>query len=54
MGKKEKLKLGMKMGKELKRIPNKYAHICSGLFLTAIPTSFPYANFTSAKNDLQY
>ena len=50
----KKLKLGMKMGKELKRIPNKYAHICSGFFLTPSPTSPSYANFTSAKNDLQY
>ena len=48
------LKLGMKMGKDIKRIPNKYAHICLGFFLTPFPTSPPYANFTSAKNDLQY
>jgi len=51
---KGRLKLGLKFGKELKRIPIKYAHICSGFFLTLSPTSPPYANFTSAKNDLQY
>jgi len=51
---KKKLKLGVKMGKELKRIPFKYAYICSGFFLTPSPTSPPFANFTSAKNDLQY
>jgi len=32
MGTKEKLKLGLKMGKELKSISNKKAHVCSGLF----------------------
>jgi len=42
------------MGKDLKRIPNKYAHICSGFFLTPSPTSPPYANVMQAKNDLQY
>ena len=46
--------MGMKMWKELKRIPKKYSHISSGLFLTPSPTSPPYANLTSAKNDLQY
>jgi len=51
---KKKHKFGMKMGKELKRTPNKCAHTCSGFFLTPSPTSPPYANFTSAKNDLQY
>ena len=29
---KEKLKLGLKLGKELKRIPDKYGNICSGFF----------------------
>jgi len=29
---KEKLMLGMKMGEELTRIPNKYAHTCFGFF----------------------
>jgi len=43
-----------KLGKEFKIIPNKYAYICSGFFLTPSPTSPPYANFKSAKNDLQY
>jgi len=51
---KKKLKLGVKMERELKRIPSKYDHICSGFFLTPFPTSPPYANFTSATNDLQY
>ena len=51
---KEKLKLGLKLGEELKRIPNKYAHICSGFFWTPSPTSPRYANLTSTKNDLQY
>ena len=30
MGKKEKLKLGLKLGKESKRIPLKYGYICVG------------------------
>jgi len=36
---KKKLKLGMKMarGKELKRIPNKYAHIYFGILLNSFP-----------------
>jgi len=52
MGKKE-LKLGLKLGKELKRIPNKYGHICPGFFVTPSPTSPRYAHLTSTKIDLQ-
>ena len=33
------------MGKELKRIPNKYGHICSGFFVTSAPTSAPISVF---------
>jgi len=51
---KKKLKLGLKLGKELKRISSKYGHICSGFFLTPSPTSPRYANLTSIKIDLQY
>jgi len=55
---KKELKLRIKMGKDFKRIPSKYAHICSGFCSTLSPTSPLYANFTSAsKNNflnLQY
>jgi len=36
MERKKKMKLGPKMGKEFKRIKNKYAQISSGFFLTPI------------------
>ena len=51
---KEKLKLVMKLGKDLKRIPHKYGHICVRFFLTPSPTSPCSATVTSTKNDLQY
>jgi len=40
------LKLGLKLGKELKRIPNKF---CLGFFLISSPTSPRYTNLTSTK-----
>jgi len=43
-----------KLGKEFKSIPNKYGHICPGLFLTPSPTSPRYANLTFSKIDLRY
>jgi len=46
MGKNEKTEVGDKDGEGV--------NIGSGLFLTPSPTGPPYANFTSAKNDLQY
>jgi len=46
---KKKLKLGLKLGNEVKRIPNKYGHICSGFFLNPSPTSPRYVNLTSSK-----
>ena len=46
---KKYLKLGLKLGYVLKRIPNKYGHICSGFFSTPSPTSPRYANLTSTK-----
>jgi len=51
---KEKLKLGLKLGKVLTRIPNKYRHIWSGFFVTPFPSSPRYANLKSTQNDLQY
>jgi len=51
---KEKLKLGLKLGKALTRIPNKYRHIWSGFFVTSFPSSPRYANLKSTQNDLQY
>jgi len=30
----------MKLGKDLKRIPHKYGHICVEFFLTPFPTGF--------------
>jgi len=51
---KEKLKLGLKVGNMLKRIPNEYGHISWECFLTPSPTSPRYANVTSTKNDLHY
>jgi len=38
---KKKVKLVIKIGTELKGILNKYAHICSGFFLTPSPTQWP-------------
>jgi len=49
---KKHLKLGLKLGYVLKRIPNKYGHISSGFFSTPSPTSPRYANLTSTKIDL--
>jgi len=54
MGKQEKTEVGDEDGKGVLKIPNNYAHIFPVFFLTPSPTSPPYANFTSAKNDLQY
>jgi len=34
------------LGKELKRIPHKYGHICVGFFLSPSPTSFPTSFFS--------
>jgi len=36
----------MKLGKELKRIPHKYGHICVGFFSTPSPTSVPTSGFS--------
>ena len=54
-----KLKLELKLAKELRRIPHKYAmvHICVGpgfFFQTPFPTCPRSETSTSTKNDLQY
>jgi len=51
---KKKLKLGLKLGKELKRFLHKYGHICVGIFSTPSPTSPRYTAVTSTKNELQF
>jgi len=54
MRKKEKLKLGLKLGKEFKRIPHKYGHFVWD-FLKLLPQLHPrYAIDTSTKNNLQH
>jgi len=59
---KEKLKLELKLGKELIRILHKYGHICVGFFLTPFLTCSRFATVTSTCSrfatvtsiDLQY
>jgi len=54
--------LGLKLEKELTRIPHRYGHICVGccghicvgFLLTSFQTSPQYATVMSTKNDLQY
>jgi len=56
-GKKGKTEVGDEDGERVQKNPEEIwicFHISSGFFLTPSPTSPPYANFTSAKNDLQY
>jgi len=46
---KKKLKLGLKLGKDLKRIPHKYGHICVRFFLTLAQLHPWYATVTSTE-----
>jgi len=46
---KKKLKIKLKFGKKLNRIPHKHGHICVGFFQTPFPTSLRSATVTSTK-----